>query len=215
MEVRILAVSAFLLVAATPAAASDIVEALSMATEFMGDTVKDGFEELDVDDGDEALLLILAGDPSALGHSPTPSPFETLGKTRLAYSDLAPLIERAAAQTGLPAALIDAVIRTESGYRPRAVSRAGAKGLMQLMPGTARDVGVRDPFDPEQNIMGGARYLRRMFDRYGSLRLAVAAYNAGPGNVDKHEGVPPFRETRRYVAVVMQRYQRARLGGLR
>jgi soluble lytic murein transglycosylase-like protein len=85
---------------------------------------------------------------------------------------------------------------------------------MQLMPGTAREVGVRDVFDPRQNIMGGARYLRKLVDRFNSTRLAVAAYNAGPGAVDRHGGVPPFAETRAYVRTVMARYQKSRLGGI-
>jgi soluble lytic murein transglycosylase-like protein len=80
---------------------------------------------------------------------------------------------------------------------------------MQLMPATAREVGVRDPFDPAQNVLGGARYLRRMYDRFRSLRLAVAAYNAGPGAVERHGGIPPFEETRRYVKTVLDRYQRS------
>ena len=123
------------------------------------------------------------------------------------------MIAAASKATGLPAALIDAVIRTESGYRPDAVSRANAMGLMQLIPATARSVGVTDPFDPAQNVMGGSRYLRRMYDRYGSLRLAIAAYNAGPGAVDKHKGVPPFKETQRYVKVVLRRFETSEVSG--
>ena len=126
-----------------------------------------------------------------------------------------PFIEAAAASTGLPAALIDAVVRTESGYRPRARSRVGAMGLMQLMPGTAREMGVRDPFDPRQNVLGGARYLKKLYDKYGNFRLAVAAYNAGPGNVDKYNGLPPFAETRAYVRTVMARYAKSKLSGYR
>jgi len=110
-------------------------------------------------------------------------------------------IDEAAAATGLPPELIVAVIYHESGGNPRAVSRAGARGLMQLMPRTARGLGVSDPFDPRQNIMGGARYLRGQLDRFGgNLALALAAYNAGPGNVYKYKrDIPPFRETRNYV----------------
>ena len=110
-------------------------------------------------------------------------------------------IDEAAAATGLPPELITAVIYHESGGNPRAVSRAGARGLMQLMPRTARGLGVSDSFDPRQNIMGGARYLRGQLDRFGgNLALALAAYNAGPGNVYKYKrDIPPFRETRGYV----------------
>lgn len=185
-----------------------------MATEFVGDEVRYGLEELVDEDPDEAFLLILQGDEEALGIAREVSPFETLGERRLDYDSLAGIIADAARETDLPAALIDAVIRTESGYRPDAVSRTGARGLMQLMPATARSLGVRNSFDPRENVMGGARYLRKMLDRFGSVRIAVAAYNAGPGNVSKYNGVPPFRETLRYVRTVMSRYQRARLGGL-
>jgi hypothetical protein len=113
-------------------------------------------------------------------------------------------IDEAAASTGLPPELIVAVIYHESGGNPRAVSRAGARGLMQLMPRTARGLGVSDPFDPRQNIMGGARYLRIQLDRFGgNLALALAAYNAGPRNVYKYKrDIPPFRETQRYVRAI-------------
>ena len=110
-------------------------------------------------------------------------------------------IDEAAANTGLPPELIATVIYHESGGNPRAVSRAGARGLMQLMPRTARGLGVSDVFDPRQNILGGARYLRGQLDRFGgNLALALAAYNAGPANVQKYKNdIPPFRETRNYV----------------
>ncbi|MGB9791097.1 MAG: lytic transglycosylase domain-containing protein [Thermacetogeniaceae bacterium] len=105
---------------------------------------------------------------------------------------------------GIDPALLKAVARAESGLNPRAVSPAGALGIMQLMPATARALGVKDPFDPLQSIFGGARYLRYLLDRFGGdVRLALAAYNAGPGAVQRWGGVPPYRETREYVERVL------------
>lgn len=95
--------------------------------------------------------------------------------------------------------LVRAVVQVESGYNPRALSRKGAMGLMQLMPDTAREMGVEDPWDPEQNVRGGTAYLRRMIDRFGDLDVALAAYNAGPEAVTRYSGVPPYEETRSYV----------------
>ena len=121
-------------------------------------------------------------------------------------SGLESIITKAAGRYGVEAGLIKAVIKAESGFNPNAVSHAGAQGLMQLMPGTARSLGVNDSFDPEQNVMGGTRFLRDLLKRYnGNLDSALAAYNWGPGNVDrKPEQLP--RETRDYLVRVKQLY---------
>ncbi len=110
------------------------------------------------------------------------------------------IITKAAKRHGVLFSLIKSVIAVESGFNPRAVSKKGAKGLMQIMPENYRALAIRNPFDPYQNIMGGARYLKRMIKRYdGKLKLVLAAYNAGPEAVDRYRGVPPFRETQEYV----------------
>ena len=104
--------------------------------------------------------------------------------------------------------LIKAIIMAESGFNPRAVSHQGAKGLMQLMPGTAKDLGVKNVFDPERNIHGGVKYFRFLLDEFdGQAPLALAAYNAGLYQVKKYEGIPPFKATRRYVRKVMKYYR--------
>ncbi|MGD9057132.1 MAG: transglycosylase SLT domain-containing protein [Desulfobacterales bacterium] len=114
-------------------------------------------------------------------------------------------IQKAAAKYSLPPGLIRAVIRAESNFQVDAVSRAGAKGLMQLMPATAKELGVTDSFDINQNIDGGAKYLRQMLDRFGgNVRKALAAYNAGPGTVIKYNGRVPYPETRQYVKRVLR-----------
>jgi soluble lytic murein transglycosylase-like protein len=114
-------------------------------------------------------------------------------------------VRKAAAKYNLPPALITAVIRAESNFEVSAVSSAGAQGLMQLMPATAKELGVKNSFDIQQNIDGGTKYLRKMLDRFGgSVRKALAAYNAGPGTVMKYNGRVPYPETRQYVKRVLR-----------
>jgi Transglycosylase SLT domain len=124
-------------------------------------------------------------------------------------------IEQAALRTGIDPDFIKSVIRIESGYNAAAVSPKGARGLMQLMPSTAAIFGVRDSLNPAANIEGGSRYLRDLLVRYdGDAIKALAAYNAGPERVERYKGVPPFRETRSYVARVIQDFNRRKLSGL-
>jgi hypothetical protein len=124
-----------------------------------------------------------------------------------AYNDL---IDKAGERHGVDPALIRSVMQAESSFNPVAVSPAGAMGLMQIMPGLAEEFGVTDPFDPEQNVMAGARYLRQLLRMHdGNVRLAVASYNAGPGAVARYGTIPPFQETRDYVKKVTHLLARA------
>lgn len=119
-----------------------------------------------------------------------------------AYDDI---IQEAATEYDMDPNLIHAVMQAESAFHPYVVSRAGAEGLMQLMPELASEMGVNNSLDPRDNIMGGVRYLKRLLDHHdGNIDLALASYNAGPGNVQRYGGVPPFRETRNYVRTIKQ-----------
>lgn len=144
------------------------------------------------------------GGPSGLGFG------EVFGRTRArldmgAPADMDAIFEEAAALYQVPVRLLKAIGKAESGFDAHAVSGAGAQGVMQLMPATAASLGVTDPFDARSNIMGGARYISDMLKRYdGNIDLALAAYNAGSGNVAKYGGVPPFKETRAYIKRVKE-----------
>lgn len=141
-----------------------------------------------------------------------PAPKHRVPAGALPYASL---VAAAAAEHGLPEALLHAVIHAESNYDPHAVSPKGAAGLMQLMPDTARELGVADVWDPAANIRGGARYLKRLLEMFDQdLSLAVAAYNAGPGAViGSGSAIPPFAETQRYVPKVLEYYRRLLAGG--
>jgi len=121
------------------------------------------------------------------------------------------MVDQAAKKYGVDPALIAAVMETESKFNPDAVSGAGARGLMQLMPATARGLGVTNASDPLQNVLGGAKLLGQLSQKYnGNLELTLAAYNAGSGAVDKHGGIPPYAETRKYVPLVLAAYERSK-----
>lgn len=147
----------------------------------------------------------------------TPSGLASGGSTALPSTgdgavpaNLQPLITAAADRNGLDPALVAAVARAESGFRVDAGSPAGAQGLMQLMPSTAAGLGVTDIHDAAQNLGAGSRYLKQQIERFGDLRLALAAYNAGPGAVSRYGGIPPYAETRTYVDRVLGYYEQYR-----
>lgn len=152
-----------------------------------------------------ALLAAMSGaGVEALAAAP---PAVAAGVGGASRSDLEELVRDVSREHGIDPRLADALVRVESAYNPWAVSRAGAQGLMQLMPDTAARLAVSDPFDPVENVRGGMREFARLINRYsGNLALALAAYNAGEGAVDRYRGIPPYPETRSYVTRIMTIY---------
>lgn len=140
--------------------------------------------------------------------APAPQSAQSAEELRkLTPQQLDAIIEEASLRHGVDSNLVRALIKVESNFNPRAVSHKGAMGLMQLMPGTARSLKVANPFDPQQNVDGGVRHLKKLLQDFnGDVELATAAYNAGAGAVQRHDGVPPYRETRNYVRRIQQLY---------
>jgi hypothetical protein len=141
-------------------------------------------------------------DPPSAQAVPYAAPRELQPTTVLERTPYAEIIARASQAHGVNPLLVHALIQVESNYQPRAKSHKGAMGLMQLMPSTAREYKVRNPYDPKSNIEAGIKHLKSLIDRFG-LELALAAYNAGPAAVQKFKGIPPYRETRNYVARIL------------
>lgn len=160
---------------------------------------------IELSPGQIASVAFVPDPPATPQGTPMPSP--TGGKLRSV--DLSHMLARAGQRHNLDVDLLASVVKAESGGNARAVSRAGAEGLMQLMPGTAASLGVRNRFEPRQNIQGGSTYLDALLTRYhDNLALALAAYNAGPQAVDRFHGIPPYAETRAYVARVIHEFNR-------
>lgn len=140
------------------------------------------------------------------GNEPSASP----PKIATPRSAIESIVRRDAAAWQVDPALVEAIIANESSFDATATSSSGARGLMQLMPQTAASLGVRDPYDPAENVRGGTRYLRGLLDRFGTVELAVAAYNAGPAAVERYGGIPPYAQTQEYVRNVLSYYRRVR-----
>jgi soluble lytic murein transglycosylase-like protein len=175
------------------------------------DTTDSNFVEVSAADivKSETVTLPAATQPAAPVAAASPNGATNQQPGHLSDEDLRPMLTQAGTTYNVDPDLLASVVRQESGGQPHVVSRAGAQGLMQLMPGTAADLGVADSFAPGENIRGGTNYLNQLLDRYhNNLVLALAAYNAGPAAVDRWHGVPPYSETRAYVARVVREYNR-------
>jgi soluble lytic murein transglycosylase-like protein len=170
--------------------------------------IRDGSVRLYMDEQKKSFIDLPASEVESYSSEPDSEVAPDPAKPAKSTSQI---VSEASAKHGVDSDFIRSVIKQESAGNANAVSRTGARGLMQLMPGTALQLGVNDSFSPEQNVHGGAQYLRELLERYnGDAIKALAAYNAGPGAVDRFHGVPPYRETRQYVQRVIREYNKSK-----
>lgn len=201
------------LLLATAAIGAGNVEAIAEVVPFEAETVSVAVRQYGIREDPKTGRLIRVGAGRRVRRIPAAQPaatgpgLEGIQGRSAPTVELENLVQEAGRRHDIDPELIRAVIRQESGFNPLAVSRKGAQGLMQLMPETARRLGVQDVFDPAENVLGGAKLLRQLMDRYeGDLDLALAAYNAGEGAVERYGGLPPYRETVHYVDRITQAY---------
>jgi soluble lytic murein transglycosylase-like protein len=193
--------------ATSPQAPTDPIDPFALIDKQFDNLIKELSQQLTAIEK-QLMKALRAMTATAAPKAPAPAPRGT-GKPP-GFHRLSGIVGDAARRYEVDPLLVNAVIRQESGFRADAVSKAGAMGLMQLMPATAKALGVRNPFDPRQNVEAGTALLRQLLDRYGgNVELALAAYNAGPEAVDKYGGVPPYPETQSYVRSIMQAYREA------
>jgi soluble lytic murein transglycosylase-like protein len=176
----------------------------------------DGRVRLFLNRADSSYIDLPASEIASVATLPDRVPASPAVAAPGSSADVHTLLSHAGAEHDIDVELLASIVHAESNGRAHAVSRTGAQGLMQLMPGTAHQLGVEDSFQPEQNINGGTAYLDALLTRYhDNLALALAAYNAGPAAVDKYHGIPPYRETRAYVARVMSEFKSRKLAAER